>query len=1514
MDSKTTIASSPLNSFEAATTIPIAELSPDVVDPASKAVGGVVTITWPYNKVRGTFALNLAEPDFRLRRNKGQVRVDFTGRAAKAVGDLFSETLLLRIKRADTSQIDLVVVNEQAHEDETALDSTHIQPLDTTNPSSPPATPSPIHITSPVRGINTKRLHDGEFASPAFIKRARMSYGSLFEDGFDIFQEDGGEERRGRKRTRFGRDSSAWRYTSRSPTPEPAVSSHTSGDEQVSSPTRVAKSPTRVETVEEACQTTELDQPSPSPTGTSQEAETEMIITKPAPVNDKPSDTPTEAALEQGAQTIPSNDLPPESTEEAAIYNTSAPISSQVSLHDVGTPTPVEVPRSIQQFDSPGYNFPGNSWNVDTPPPSFGSLQKASFPTSHVNESLPSSGFEGTTSGNEPISLNEPDSLSQSHQEVGEVQESINDDIIHSTEFEPPPFTYPPLETAQDSHPQPIHDEALANYPTIYLEGTNLPHMPGPSQRKEEQTHQHSATAEVGSGSWATVNHSSLTATIPPPDRFESRDGDTPEQALVIDESDSDSDAGLEPIAIEDTVNGGRAYDLGTFEDAEAEDEVDAQYSDDDEPEYEEEEMGGDYDTRNYEQPADDEDDSHDEDLKPHSLDAEFEDGESWDEEEQEEFIDEEDEAEYDMDEEVTGPSPQRATQAGPTVIDLISSSEDESEDEDEGEYDNSTDLQRPDIRINPRTSPDYQQSTMKADPQQSHIDDQESDIISQAPISEADSSSETSNESHEYASSHEEEEDDEVEDEEEREDEEATGDEIKLRADEQGDTCIPEPSENEAERNIEPEIEAKSEVEAEADATLSDTRGWGESSSHQKMPATELHERISIQPTTEIPVDDSAIVPLSAADGLEILSRAVDEESNATSQSVLAESVAEKVIAEPIYDEKSPAEPTNEGSIESHHPSNDQESRFSEASASESGSAVHAQNSAEYQPDQVARSEPGTEHSPFVVGDSNPKITAPSSPPLTQSFQSHIEHDKFAFEERTLISTTEVATTHLITPLDTQVTDTELIGTTNTSMHIGESFESYASIEQQIIEDIEGSLEGPAEGLAPQSTDTDTEKGGAQQEREIGRTMEPHAQPSLDKPSTASSPAPSFETQVEDEELDLPNSIQQTEESSQLPQGPSLEYNSSASDTGKSFASNMEVDEELQASILEDSHLEVDEELQASILEDSQLGEYFTHDLNDKLDEPAQIDESEAHPESNYTGEAEAGPSLLRENTPSMQLAEEISAQLRRNFVVKGGSSGEDSDTSTPNDPSVSIARAANASKKKRKRATSSPLYRPRKRLFDARRSPTPETDDSSVQLARISITSQTSILEEESTSMTAAKLQLSRHLRDELPDCTPLEGLRHHLTKSLDVIAVAVMQPPSPRRAKSGPREYMMSFTVSDYTIGPYAVVEALLYRPHKDTLPIVKYGDIVLLKNFTVVSLPDKGFGLRSNDGSSWAVFDYEGEPAQIRGPPVEYNGREMLYVSYLRDWFKLLSAKARSKLERVNQEFIGAGKSK
>lgn len=65
--------------------VAIAELAPSLPSPDTKAIKAVVTLIWPFSSSTRQAALLLAEPDFRLRRRKGQVRVRLAGAGAEAV-------------------------------------------------------------------------------------------------------------------------------------------------------------------------------------------------------------------------------------------------------------------------------------------------------------------------------------------------------------------------------------------------------------------------------------------------------------------------------------------------------------------------------------------------------------------------------------------------------------------------------------------------------------------------------------------------------------------------------------------------------------------------------------------------------------------------------------------------------------------------------------------------------------------------------------------------------------------------------------------------------------------------------------------------------------------------------------------------------------------------------------------------------------------------------------------------------------------------------------------------------------------------------------------------------------------------------------------------------------------------------------------------------------------------------------------------------------------------------------
>jgi len=177
--------------------------------------------------------------------------------------------------------------------------------------------------------------------------------------------------------------------------------------------------------------------------------------------------------------------------------------------------------------------------------------------------------------------------------------------------------------------------------------------------------------------------------------------------------------------------------------------------------------------------------------------------------------------------------------------------------------------------------------------------------------------------------------------------------------------------------------------------------------------------------------------------------------------------------------------------------------------------------------------------------------------------------------------------------------------------------------------------------------------------------------------------------------------------------------------------------------------------------------------------------------------------------------------------------------------------------------------------------------------------------------------KLRLTRALRTDFSEFTGLKVIRFHLTQKLDFLAVATTTPPEPQRAKNGPRQYQITFNITDPSIAPSGVTEVQVFRPYKDALPIVKAGDGILLRNFLVMSIQSRGGGpalaLRSTqeDASSWAVFKDDGE-VEVRGPPVEYGEGEKSHVAQLRTWYAGLDTVAQAKIARANGDKGTAGK--
>lgn len=209
---------------------------------------------------------------------------------------------------------------------------------------------------------------------------------------------------------------------------------------------------------------------------------------------------------------------------------------------------------------------------------------------------------------------------------------------------------------------------------------------------------------------------------------------------------------------------------------------------------------------------------------------------------------------------------------------------------------------------------------------------------------------------------------------------------------------------------------------------------------------------------------------------------------------------------------------------------------------------------------------------------------------------------------------------------------------------------------------------------------------------------------------------------------------------------------------------------------------------------------------------------------------------------------------------------------------------------------------------------SPREGKEDMSIQLARAALKSPPAKTKRKVSATTAKRVtaDLIKRLENDMPDCVSLKDLRKYNSRTLDVAAVVTSAHTSPKRTIT--REYASSFTITDPSLAPDDVVEVDLYSLHRDHLPVVKVGDAVLLRAFTVVSLPGRGFGLKTDkDESSWAVFeaDAEDEP-QMRAAPVEMNCKETKFLLDLRAWHAGFDDRAREKLANAVGEVIEKGR--
>ncbi|KAJ5365854.1 hypothetical protein N7517_008740 [Penicillium concentricum] len=218
------------NALAHLTRVPIAQLSPDLEQLAESSFLAAVALVWPYSSSTKSVSLLLAEPDFRLRGAKGQIKVTFHGNLAEKVAEShvgIGDAICLALKNTK------FVSNESAqqtpgrsvawdahYENGGSLEvyrSSQSPLMISVEPQvsapretelAPPTTPSGKLINPELDLPSSAR----PWGSPVFLKSTRTSVGGIIRSAFDPFvEEDGFVPGKGRKKPRYSLHREDWR-------------------------------------------------------------------------------------------------------------------------------------------------------------------------------------------------------------------------------------------------------------------------------------------------------------------------------------------------------------------------------------------------------------------------------------------------------------------------------------------------------------------------------------------------------------------------------------------------------------------------------------------------------------------------------------------------------------------------------------------------------------------------------------------------------------------------------------------------------------------------------------------------------------------------------------------------------------------------------------------------------------------------------------------------------------------------------------------------------------------------------------------------------------------------------------------------------------------------------------------------------------------------------------------------------------------------------------------------------
>ncbi|KAF9784177.1 hypothetical protein IL306_008130 [Fusarium sp. DS 682] len=1523
--------------------ISIAQLSPDVPNQDKRVIFGTITITWPFSILNKSIAFLLAERDFRRRRENGQVRIRFHGAAAKVIADAslgagdevrvslqgvkweknetqtqvagstlawqleFTNRMVLGIRRPEEAQGMLLDIDTPVAEPETTAngqrdDTEQVDTL-TSIPDQPTTpTPSSPKLTLPAKRNASSTSDPLEFASPAFLKRARVSYGALFEGDIDMFDDDVGRAK-SKKRTRFSLPTNSWRYISRSPSPEPdnareeanEEGSHANGISQPNGDKEdsTMSTPQRPTMVDQGSQTTYVDftpmasvqvlAESRPAFGFTQTTPTPFTRTRPFERDDSiinqslelPGDSTTPHGIPPGTDQnllspTPNNmntDLAFSFTPQAVLFPQGPGFFSEQNVQDTVTDSPSHVSRTV---DYPAEFLetepPHNAVQVLTglatheqqravvhqipfvTEPAFHSafattMQPPQTPWAVTLSPQPRSGVASSDAENPVEILSSSPSRDHGSRELSEDRQPSasreNTDMNITANASPEPTLEEPASEAE-----------------YYRDGGD---EPGDDYdlRKYSRTHDDDDDIETSEEE---------------PD-LDSNDPDT--QIMNPENDDADDNEDIvnqeEYLDDEETDAYEQRFDVEGEEYEESEGDAEGEYYSDEDDYYDENVEGEDADTRPSAPLASQApiiidllSDSEDEDKeapepepRPETrMDAEVEN------EEKAPVLETEEEKTSIVfgikEDEMTNEAENQHLSQFEANEEPLSSTKEKSEQAIEGEI--TVCEQMAPLREH-RVSTSLDESSIKQEAEVAEVAEAAIDTIKDADFNDitdkgkphavssaqkefprAEESQRRGHKAEEKPSSAE---------------AEACDFDMEnappLLEESRGhDTEDIAPAQS-TEKNLLDEAAVVRDGIIEAmDVDEPSHRPGDHTTGPKKTPAVEIVETIVDvseevhATTTEAPHETLIDIQESSSQPKEILSDS-GRSPNVPETGLLSRESKDMALESQENNKTQNFEGPQHS--ESHEIMPDHSSEVATRTASQMASVL----------DQVGNGEvkkANDEAQPGNGGQISPPSTQDPKVQTRQKDSIHVSHHGAAEQPPS--------------PGDTQqVMEVETVDTLRIVTHSNQTAEEEEGPEDQIMAEI--LQQSPIRPASHLSTDSALSPVTSQ-------ARPPHQTAPADGSSVVSPKDAEAVSEIVVAKSLRPRRHKSTKSLDGNGDGdPSLALitstpTSKPADRGSKHSSPATSSSKTRSKTHRD-----DPSIQLA-------GGSVQADTKNKGKRKATDDESVHTVDNNSPGSQRVLRPRNDHGDPSILLAKGSSPSTRQTRSQKT----PDPKRETPRRETRSVSRSF-------QRQEDSPNL-------------------SFVSLKSPSIAGSTATVPEEEDVKTL-KMHLVKTLRTTLPDFLSLKMLsRNSIDKMTDILAVTTQTPSHPRRPKHGPRDFMLTLCLTDPSTAPTQVRVAHIFRPHLTSLPEVESGDVILLRRVKVVSMKDRGFGVRSEDGSSWAVskFNEQETLTQVRGPPIEVTPEEIEYAKGLRHWWSLQDDNAMGKIESASRKLTEAGK--